>query len=144
MAVGDRVDQASNFNFRVEIQGLTVGAFRECSGLGSSIEVIENPAGGMGHVAKQPGRIRYPNLVLKAGITSDSTLYTWHRQALEGNVRRLNGSVVQLDAGGRNEVARWNFTDGWPSKWDGPTYNAGANEIAVESMEIAHEGLVRA
>ena len=56
MATGKRVDPYANFSFRVEIDGITQAHFRECTGLGSSIEVIDNPEGGMGHVAKQPGR----------------------------------------------------------------------------------------
>jgi len=54
----------------------------------------------------------------------------------------VNGSIVLFDRQG-NEKARWNFTNGWPAKWTGPSLNAEGNDIAIESLEIAHEGLER-
>jgi|SRR5215813_1323741 len=143
MATAARIDPYSSFLFRVEIDGITQAHFRECAGLGSSVEVIENPEGGRGQVSKIPGRIKYPNIVLKWGLTDSTELYDWHSAALQGTVQRRNGSVVQLDAQG-NEKARWNFVDGWPTKWDGTTYNAAGSELSVETLEIAHEGLSRA
>jgi phage tail-like protein len=143
MATGARVDPQSSFLFRVEIDGISQAHFRECTGLGSSVEVIENPEGGRGQVGKLPGRVRFPNLVLRWGLTESVELYEWHRSALEGAVQRKNGSIVQLDFSG-DEKARWDFVDGWPTKWDGPTFNAGASELSVETLEIAHEGVQRA
>lgn len=142
MTTGVRIDPYSSFLFRVEIDGITQGHFRECTGLGSSVEVIENPEGGNGHVGKMPGRVKYPNIVLKWGLTHDTDLYEWHRTALQGTIQRKHGSIIQLDSTG-NERARWNFVDGWPTKWDGPTFNAGATELSIETLEIAHEGVER-
>jgi phage tail-like protein len=143
MATATRVDPFSSFLFRVEIDGITQGHFRECTGLGSSVEVIENPEGGKGQVSKMPGRIKYPNIVLKWGLTDSTELYEWHRAALQGTIQRKHGSIVQLDFQG-NEKARWDFTDGWPTKWDGPSFNAGGSDLSVETLEIAHEGVERA
>jgi phage tail-like protein len=142
MTTGVRIDPYSSFLFRVEIDGITQGHFRECTGLSSSVEVIENPEGGNGHVGKMPGRVKYPNIVLKWGLTDDTDLYEWHRTVLQGTIQRKNGSIIQLDSTG-NEKARWNFVDGWPTKWDGPTFNAGATELSIETLEIAHEGVER-
>jgi phage tail-like protein len=142
MTTAARVDPQSSFLFRVELDGITQAHFRECTGLSSSVEVIENPEGGKGQVGKMPGRIKYPNLVLKWGLTDSTELYEWHRSALQGNVQRKHGSIVQLDSSG-DEKARWNFVDGWPTKWDGPSFNAGASELSVETLEIAHEGVER-
>jgi phage tail-like protein len=142
MATAARVDPYSSFLFRVEIDGITQAHFRECTGLSSSVEVIENPEGGKGQVGKLPGRVKYPNVVLKWGSTQSTELYEWHRSAVQGTIQRKNGSIVQLDARG-DEKARWNFVDGWPTKWDGPTFNAGATELSVETLEIAHEGVER-
>jgi phage tail-like protein len=142
MATAARVDPYSSFLFRVEIDGITQAHFRECTGLGSSIEVIENPEGGKGHVSKQPGRVKFPNIVLKWGLTDSTELYEWHRLALNGTIQRKNGSIVQNDSRG-GELARWNFTDAWPAKWDGPGFNAGGNDLSVETLEIAHEGVER-
>lgn len=143
MATAARVDPYSSFLFRVEIDGITQASFRECTGLGSSIEVVENPEGGKGVVSKLPGRIRYPNIVLKWGLTDSTELYDWHQTALTGTVQRKNGSIVQLDMQG-NEKARWNFVDAWPAKWDGPSYNAGGSDLSVQTLELAHEGVQQA
>lgn len=142
MTTGARVDPNSSFLFRVEIDGITQAHFRECTGLSSSVEVIENPEGGKGQVGKLPGRLKYQNLILQWGSAESTELYEWHRSALQGNVLRKNGSIVQLDARG-DEKARWNFVDGWPTKWDGPSFNSGASELSVEKLEIAHEGVER-
>jgi phage tail-like protein len=78
-------------------------------------------------------------------MTDDTDLYTWHRQWADGDpaAPRKNGSIVLLDRQGQ-EKARWNFFSGWPSKWTGPMFSAEANDIAIESLEIAHERLIRA
>jgi phage tail-like protein len=143
MPTAARVDPYSSFLFRVEIDGITQAHFRECTGLGSSIEVTENPEGGKGQVSKLPGRIRYPNIVLKWGLTDSAELYDWHQSALTGTVQRKNGSIVQLDFQG-TEKARWNFVEAWPAKWDGPTFNAGGSDLSVQTLEIAHEGVQQA
>jgi phage tail-like protein len=142
MTTAARVDPYSSFLFRVEIDGITQAHFRECTGLSSSVEVIENPEGGKGQVGKMPGRVKYPNISLKWGSTESVELYEWHRAALQGTIQRRNGSIVQLDSRG-DEKSRWNFVDGWPTKWDGPTFNAGASELSIETLEIAHEGVER-
>jgi phage tail-like protein len=143
MAVADRKDPYASYLFKIEIDGLTQAHFRECSGLSSSVEIVENPEGGMGHVSKIPGRVKFPNLVLKRGLTDSTELYDWHNAALQGQVVRKNGSVIQVDSTGQ-EKKRWNFVEGWPTKWDGPTFNASGNDLSVETLEIAHEGLAQA
>jgi phage tail-like protein len=142
MAVGSRIDPYSSFLFAVEIDGIHQGQFRECTGLGSTVEVIENPEGGRAQVSKIPGRVKFPNIVLKWGLTDSTELYDWHRAALTGNIQRKNGSIIQLDFQG-NEKARWDFVNGWPTKWDGASFNAGGSDLSVETLEIAHEGVER-
>lgn len=137
-----RIDPYSSYLFRVELDGISQAHFRECSGLGSSVEVIENPEGGKGQVGKLPGRVKYPNIMLKWGLTDSTELYEWHRSALHGTIVRKHGSIVQLDGKGV-EQARWNFTNGWPTKWDGASFNAGGSDLSVETLEIAHEGVER-
>jgi len=142
VATGQRKDPYSGFLFKVEIDGITQAHFRECSGLSSTVEVIENPEGGLGHVAKLPGRIRYSNIVLKWGLTDSTELYDWHMQAIQGQVQRKGGSIIQLDSTGQ-EKARWVFQDGWPTKWDGPAWNSGGTDLSIETLEIAHEGVAK-
>jgi phage tail-like protein len=139
-------DPYVNFNFLVEIDGITAAGFQEASGLDSSIEVIEYREGGNNiTVRKYPGQVKYSNVTLKRGLTDNTELYDWHKQWADGDpaAPRKNGSIVLCDRQGQ-EQARWNFFNGWPSKWTGPGLNAEQNDIAIESLEIAHEGLARA
>jgi phage tail-like protein len=143
MAIATRIDPSASFLFRVELRGIIEGFFRECSGLESTIQVIEDPQLGRGLSAKLPGRIQFANIVLRWGLTKSVVLYQWHLDALQGRVRRMNGAVMQVGPDGRTQVARWNFINGWPSKYTGPSFNSAGNEISVEALEIAHEGLER-
>ena len=144
MATGERVDPYMNFNFLVEIDGITRAAFHECSGFDSTIDVVEHREGGENTtVRKLPGVTKYSNIVLKWGITDDRELYDWHRQAVQGNLQRKSGSIILLDRQGIEKV-RWNFFNAWPSKWDGPDFNAEGNDVAIETLELAHEGVERA
>ena len=136
-----RLDPFSSLNFRLEISGLKATAFSECSGLSSEVDVIEYRSGAdAGLTRKLPGLRRYANIVLKRGITKDRELWDWYKTVLDGAVKRRDGSVVLLDEAG-NDVLRWNFRQGWPRKYEGPSLNAGTSEVAIETLEITHEGL---
>lgn len=139
--LGQRVDPYGNFNFLVEIDGITRASFQEASGLDSSIDVIEHREGGdPATPRKLPGMAKYTNIVLKRGVTDDTELWEWHADAVNGTVTRKNGSIVLLDDTGAEKM-RWNFREAWPTKWTGPSFNATGNEVAIETLEIAHEGL---
>lgn len=143
MPTGQRVDPFFNFNFLVELDGITRAAFQECSGFDSTIDVIEHREGGENTtLRKLPGLTKYSNIVLKWGVTDDTELYVWHRQAVRGTIQRKNGSIIVLDHRG-DEVARWNFVNAWPTKYDGPDLNAEGSDVAIETLELAHEGLER-
>jgi len=140
-----RVDPYRNFNFLVEIDGITQASFMECSGLEATTEVIETREGGSNTtVYKLPGKTTYADITLKWGVTASREMWLWRQGVIEGNLSRRNGSIVLYDLANRNEVARWNFVNAWPSKWDGPALNAKGNDIAIESLVIAHEGIMRA
>ena len=137
-------DPYRNFNFLVEIDGITQAGFAECSGFGASNDPIEYREGGENTtVRKLPGVTKYANIVLKWGLTDSDELYKWFRDITQGKVQRKNGSIILLDLDGTEKV-RWNFVKGWPTKWDGPDFNAKGTDIAIETLEIAHEGIVRA
>ena len=141
---GQRIDPYANFNFLVEIDGITRAAFHEVSGFDSTIDVIEHREGGENTtVRKLPGMTKHSNIVLKWGLADDADLYNWHRDAVNGKVQRRNGSIVLLDRQGQERM-RWNFVNAWPAKWDGPDFNAEGNDIAIETLELAHEGVTRA
>ena len=140
MAQVQRDDPYSAFSFRVEIEGITAAAFSECSGLVSDIDVVEYRSGSeSGSARKLPGPRKFANIVLKRGFTTDRQLWDWHKTVLDGKVQRKAGSIVLLDDSGQ-EVLRWNFRQGWPKKYEGPTLDAKSSEVAIETLEITHEG----
>jgi phage tail-like protein len=144
VATPSRDDPYKGFNFRVEIDGVSLAAFSEVGGLESETAVIEYRVGGEPNsVRKLPGLTTYANIVLRRGITQDAELWTWRKNVIDGRTDRRNGAIVLLDDGG-NEVVRWNFLRGWICKWEGPALNARGNEVALETIAIAHEGLERA
>jgi phage tail-like protein len=133
--------------FGVEFQGAVSGAFRECTGLGSENEVVEYKAAGpKGEfvIQKVPGRLKWTNITLKRGITDSMDLWKWRKLVEQGKVTeaRKNGSITMYSADGK-EMARWNFVNAWPSKLVGPSTNATNNEVAIEELEITHEGYER-
>jgi phage tail-like protein len=140
MAPPKRADPYSVLHFRLEIDGIKAAAFSECSGLTSDVDVVEYRTGGeTGSPRKLPGLRKYANIVLKRGITKDRELWDWYKTVLDGNVQRKAGSIVLMDDAGK-DVLRWNFREGWPRKYEGPALNALSSEIAIETLEIAHEG----
>jgi phage tail-like protein len=142
---GQRVDPFRNFNFLVELDGIAQASFTDCSGLSTTTEVIENREGGDNvTVRKLPGKTSYDNISLKWGLTSSTELWDWRQQIIDGNVVRKNGSIVVFDLDNSTEVARWNFVRAWPTKWEGPTFSAKGNDIAIDTLVLAHEGLTRA
>ena len=141
MATGDRVDPYGQYNFLVEIDGVTRAGFTEVGGLTTEQDVIEYREGSeTATVRKLPGLRKYTNITLKRGFTQDKELWEWRKTTIDGTTERRAGSVVLL-AEDRSEVLRWNFVEGWLSKWEGPGLNATTNEAAIESLEICHEGL---
>ena len=129
------------FRFVVEIAGIeTMTGFTEVSGLGNETSVIEYRSGREQRTRKLAGRHSHSNIVLKRGLTADSSLWAWRKQVLDGVTDRRAGSIIVLDAE-NTEVVRYNFFEAWPVRWEGPALNAGGNEIAVETLEIAHEGI---
>lgn len=137
-------DPYRGYRFRIELDGVERGGFQECSGLDFSQDPIEYREGPDPlYPRKLPGLTKYSNITLKWGITKDEELWDWREQALKGTIQRKNGSIILVDDEG-NDKTRWNFEAAWPAKWTGPTFNATANEVAVETLEIAHEVLKKA
>jgi phage tail-like protein len=129
----------------MELGGRIVAGFREASGLDSSQNPVEyrEEADGVSTARKLPGLNKHSNISLKRGVTDDAKLWEWWKKAVDGKVEPMNGSIVLMDDAGE-EQARWNFVAGWPTKWTGPSFNATSNEVAIETLEIAHEGIEKA
>ena len=144
MATGKRVDPYRNFSFLVEIDGITQAGFSDASGFGASTDPIEYREGGETKtVRKLPGLTKYTNITLKWGLTDSRELYDWYKDVVNGKIDRKSGSIILLDLEG-NEKVRWNFFDAWPTKWDGPDFTAKGNDVAIETLELAHERVERA
>ena len=137
------LDPQGNYNFHVEIDGISRGAFHEVSGLDSTVDVVEHREGGWNQTPRKlPGQTKHSPIVLKWGFNIDRDLIDWHQSVVDGQIDRKDGSIVLLDR--RNaEVARWNFTRAWPSKYTGPSFNAEASDVAIETLELVHEGVRR-
>lgn len=144
MPLGVRVDPYGVYNFLVEIDGITRAGFQECSGLDSGHEVGTyregtDPLGSR----KLPGLASSSNITLNRGITDDDELWRWRQTVINGRVERRNMSIVLMDDAGEERL-RWNIRNCWPATWTGPSFNAQSGDVAIESLEIAHEGVERA
>jgi len=137
-----RDDPYLNFNFVVEIEGEAAAGFSEADLPAGRIEVVAYREGADKSSAARllPGRVEYEPLVLRRGFAGDRALFEWWRAVAEGNLDRRNVSVVLLDEQ-RQEVARWNLRRAWPSKWEGPSMRGDGNDVAIETLELAHEGI---
>lgn len=139
-----RVDPYKNFRFLVEIDGIVQAGFSDCTGFGSTVEVIDYREGGeAATVRKLPGKVTYPDIVLKWGVTDSRELYDWHLAAVNGQIERKNGSIILLDDTGQEKV-RWNFFAAWPSKWDGPDFSAKGNDVAIDTLTVSCERVEQA
>ena len=137
-----RVDPYKNFNFRVEIDTLPVAGFSECSGLETEVSVIEYREGADALVRKLPGLMKVGDVTLKRGITKSNELQNWHQNILNGVPDRKDVIVILMDDE-RNPVVVWKLFHTFPRKWEGPTLRATGNEVAIETLVLSCERLVR-
>jgi len=133
--------------FGVEFQGQVVGAFRECTGLGSENEVVEYIASGSKGepvIHKVPGRLKWNNITLKRGIADAMDMWKWRQLIEKGQIddARKNGAITMFNQKG-DAIAKWSFINAWPSKLTGPTANAVNDEVGIEEMELVVEGYLR-
>ncbi|MBM3941664.1 MAG: phage tail protein [SAR202 cluster bacterium] len=127
--------------FAVDIDGLWVAEFKECTGLSGQVEVETYQEGGLnGYEHKLPGRITYGNLTLRSGVANSMDLWDWFQNMSQGVVERRDVSVILFAQNG-GEVMRWNLTGAFPVSWQGPDFAAGATEVAVHSLELTHNGI---
>lgn len=141
-----RKDPYRNFRFLLEIDGIVQAGFSECTIPDTSSDPIEYREGNEeATVRKLPGLTKYGNITLKWGVTDSSLeLFNWRKMVIQGKIKdaRRNIAVILQDEEG-NPAARWEFREAWPSKYDAPDLNAKGNDVAIETLEIAHEGMER-
>jgi phage tail-like protein len=111
------------------------------TGLQIEMDVTEYEEGGTnGFVHMLPGRVRTSNLTFKRGMTRSNELLQWCLDVAQGNVDRRHVSVVMYDPLGE-ALMRWNFEQAYPVKWIGPELASDGTSVAIETLELAHEGL---
>ena len=140
-------DPLLGFNFILEIDGALGGYFTEVSGVGSEHEIVEHKVvDNNGHevVRKIPGRLKWTDVSLKRGMTSDLQVWQWRETLVKGDVKgaRKAVTITMLDRA-YTPVAKWHFTNAWPSKVSGPTFKADDNSFGLEEITIVHEGMYR-
>ena len=134
----------AKFRYKVEIDGLEAGGFSEATGFDASIDVIEYREGDM--TAETPMKIaglkKYGNITLKQGLTDSRVMYDWLAAGVNGEVQRKTLTLTLLNDT-QAPAASWQIINAWSTKYTAPDFNATASEIAIESIEIAHEGMTR-
>ncbi len=131
------------FRYKVEIDGLDAGGFSEVTGFDASIDVMEYREGDMVTTPmKVPGLKKYRNITLRQGLIHNTVLYDWIMEGVEGAVDRKTITITLLDEE-EADSASWQVINAWPMRYAAPDFNATSSEIAIETLEIAHEGMTR-
>ena len=136
-------DPVSEQRFKVMLPGVSLGTFREISGIAVEVETMDYAEGGNNEfVHRLPVRLKFQNVVLKRGVTHQRALLDWFNQTRQRGIEAKRGAVTVTLMGPRNEeVQTWSFKEAYPVKWTGPKLNASSNQIATEALEIAHAGM---
>jgi len=134
-------DPVAELRFKVALQpDLHIGRFSECTGIAVEVETKEYMEGGSNDfVHKLPTRVKYPNIVLKRGITHEEALLQWFFDSRFTPDR--HDMTITLLGPGTQDVRSWVFMNAYPVKWTGPNLNANSNSVASEQLEIVHNGL---
>ncbi|MHC1599762.1 MAG: phage tail protein [Candidatus Methanospirareceae archaeon] len=144
--VGERKDPYRQFRFLLEIDGIVQAGFSEVTIPDTTSDVVEYREGNeLTTVRKLPGLTKYGNVTLKWGITDSLELYeNWRKPVEDGKMAdaRKNVAIILMDEEG-SPAARWEFVEAWPSKYDAPDLNAKGTDVAVETLEVVHEGMKR-
>lgn len=142
MAYNHGPDPSPSFRFGVEIQGIQVARFSECSGLEFENETFEYKEGGLNsRVHRLPGRFKFTNLTLKKGIAEDGNdLWDWVTNTVSGGIDPKTVTVTLYDLSGESPLRTWTYVGAYPVKWSAVALNAEQNAIAIETLVLAHQG----
>ena len=148
MSATDQATAGAHY-FKINLGGAeAAGFFKEIDGIGSEHEVVVHTTGdasGKSLVQKYPGQLKWNNITLKRGVDSNKALWTWRKQVIDGQITaaRKECKIEVLDWTGAT-IVTYSFVNAWPCKYSAPGISAGGNEVMVEEIEIAHEGMTRA
>ncbi|MFD1992507.1 phage tail protein [Paenibacillus nicotianae] len=141
--MGDRKDPYRNFRFKMEVGSITQAGFTEVSGYDSTVEVVEYREGNeVTTPRKLPGLTKYGNITLKWGVTDSTDLYKWLEDCSNGTITRQDVTITAIDETGQDKAA-WQIIQAWPTKYTAPNFNGSGKEVAIETIELAHEGMKR-
>jgi phage tail-like protein len=135
-------DHIGSSKFKVEIAGVTVGAFTALEGIEAVTEVVTYSDGDDLNVRKRPGRTTYSNIILKRGFTNSHELWDWYKLVIDGKVERKSGSIVVTGEDG-SEITRYNFFEAWPCRWKSLVLDAKKPGTIIEELEIVVEKIER-
>ena len=137
-----RSDPYSGFRFVVEIDGLLQGGFSKVRGLNRETKVESFREGGVNDFERKLVTLTtYPALVLDRGL-ADQRLWDWHQQVVEGNVKRRVITITLRDERG-GDVWGWTIHSAFPVKWSVSDFDAASGQVATESIELVHHGILR-
>lgn len=143
-----RIDPLRNFRFRLEIDNITQAGFSDVTIGETSVDPVDYREGtDPPHVRKLTGLTKYGPITLKWGVTVGATaldLFKWHKAVSDGQVlndRKRVVIAVQDEAG--EDRARFVVSEAWPVKYTPSALSAKGNEVLIESIELAHEGMER-
>lgn len=147
---GTRADPAASFRFKIEFSGsptIPAARFTEASGLEFEMETFDYKEGGeQAHVYRLPGRIKQTNLTLKRGIATDGApLWQWVTSTFTGKINKIKlykVTVSLMDSTVQQVVRSWTFKDAYPVKWSATALTREQNAIAIETLTLAHQGLL--
>ena len=140
---GARHDPAPAFRFTVRFDNLPPGGFSDCGGLQMETEVQDYREGGVNtHVWKFATRTKQSNLTLKRGIVNRQ-LWAWYQDVANGKMQFRNGTITVHDPSGEQDLIEFQILQAFPVKWSGSDLGAGQNNLAVETVEFAHQGMQR-
>jgi phage tail-like protein len=136
-------DHLVTSKFKIEIEGVTQGAFAAMDGIESTTEVVHFADGDDIIERKRPGRTRYSNIILKRGFVNTDELWIWYKSVIDGKVDRRSGSIILTGDDG-SEIMRYNFFEAWPCRWKSFVLNASSKtKSIIEELEIAVEKIER-
>ncbi|HYY58712.1 MAG TPA: phage tail protein [Pyrinomonadaceae bacterium] len=144
-AAATYIDPYRAYNFKLIIDGVNEGHFTEVSGMEASVAPIPYREAGNSQVVHYvPGRTEYGAVTLRYGVTQSKDLWNWFLKSVQGKVDRKNVSIVLLDSDGATEVTRWDLLNAWPTQWRGAMLDTRSQEVAIETVTLVCETLVRA
>jgi len=138
----NRKDPYFGYNFAVELDGITRMGFKGCTGLDSSTTSTKYREGTDTSLAQRelPALLNHSAITLTRGITDDHALWDWRNDIAQGKGTRHDISIVLRNDVGEEKV-RWNLKNAFPTKWSGPSFDAAADAVAIETLELTHEGV---